>query len=168
MRNKVHFWIGPPFCIKNTRRAGWREIIMRTTHYKAKRTSTSPATSSVQMPCFPASLTLQYSLTKTLISCVSSQTHRGSGLSCVLSAQLWKDWSCESPFHIVYSVPKYSLSNLRKSSSVNTVPSGFFFAFFSGGRSLDFLPLFWVRTCWVTALSATHRPLVMYCRFSLK
>lgn len=53
--------------------------------------------------------------------------------------------SCRSPFHTIYSVPKYSLSNLRKSSSVKTVPSGFFFAFFSGGRSLDFLPLFWVR-----------------------
>lgn len=56
------------------------------------------------------------------------------------------DWSCKSSFHAVYGIPKYSLSNLRKSSSVKTVPSGFFFSFFSTGRSFDFLPLFCVRT----------------------
>lgn len=78
LRNKVHFWIGPPFYTKNTRCAGWRKIIMRTTHYKAKWTSTSPATSSAQAQRFPASLTLQNSLTKRHISCVPSQTHRGS------------------------------------------------------------------------------------------
>lgn len=144
LRKKVHFWIGPPFYTKNTRRAGWRKVIMRTIHYKAKRTSTSPATSSAQVQCFPASLTLQNSLTEAHLLCPISTRQRKRSVLCSERSDV-EFWCCRSPFHTVYSVPKYSLSNLRKSSSVKTVPSGFFFAFFSGGRSLDFLPLFWVR-----------------------
>lgn len=67
------------------------------------------------------------------------------GLSARLE-KLQKGWSCKNRCHDVYGIPKYSLSNLRKSSSVNTVLSGFFFSVFSGGWSLDFLPLFWART----------------------
>lgn len=69
-----------------------------------------------------------------------SQTCQGNAQACE------PDWSCKNSCHKVYGIPKYSLSNLRKSSSVNTVPVGFFFSVFSGGWSLDFLPLFWART----------------------
>lgn len=78
------------------------------------------------------------------LPCPISNTQRNLSVLCSERSDV-EDRSWRSPFHAVYSVPKYSLSNLRKSSSVKTVPSGFFFAFFSGGRSLDFLPLFWVR-----------------------
>lgn len=89
---------------------------------------------------------LVYLLTKWCISYICSQICWGSDQSCFLSTQLQMDRSCKSPFHAVHGIPKYSLSNLRKSSSVKTVPSGFFFSFFSAGRSFDFLPLFCVRT----------------------
>lgn len=76
---------------------------------------------------------------------ISNTPRKCPGLRARLE-KLQKGWSCKNRCHYVYGIPKYSLSNLRKSSSVNTVLSGCFFSVFSGGWSLDFLPLFWART----------------------
>lgn len=52
-KNKICFWISPPSYVKNTRHAGWREVIIRTLYCKDQRTSVAPAVSSgqVQLLC---------------------------------------------------------------------------------------------------------------------
>lgn len=146
LKNKICFWISPPFYGKNVRHAGWREVILRAVYCNDQREPPWLQQWVLDRCSYSASLMLVYLLTKWWISYIHYQTCWGSGQSCVLSTQLQMERSCKSSFHAVYGIPKYSLSNLRKSSSVKTVPSGFFFSFFSAGLSFDFLPLFCVRT----------------------